>query len=341
MVRQFRIKVGRYMWPTPPPGAVGSWPWPQGLYQAIFNGLVRDYWARVTFGIVDLQFDLSQSVFHRLGDLDSTELAGHRGAALGAIRKYAESELELSTAGYDGFIAMVNPPPCDAGAYGTDALLDQGGSLEFFEHEVGHLLGFQHVFPVYNDRYCVMGETWSWDHAIAAPPEAHGIQILSPGMWRSGRRVSAASLFRRFGRLEMGDNALFRHPHVVDVNLGESVLLSALSETTTPRAVVAIVPIVLGLGGMLAVEYRTATGDDSGLGADAVVVHSIGFRRLGEGHSEHKPPWLEASLPIELGATASVPGARITVGRRNPPALFGPPLADGSNRVYVTVERDV
>ncbi|MEU4443748.1 hypothetical protein AB0K14_20415 [Actinosynnema sp. NPDC050801] len=340
MSTRFRIKVARFMWPTAPPGAVGSLPWPQPVYRAIFGKLVRDYWARATFGIVDLDFDLTWPAFVRLGDLDPA-LARDRGQALSAIRRYAESELDLHTDGYDGFVAMVNPPPCDAGALGKDALLDQGGSLEFFQHEIGHVLGFDHVFPVYDDRYCVMGETWSWDHAIAPPPEAQGIPFLSPLMWRSGRRLSAASLFRRFGRFGMPGNPLFAEPYVVDVGLGQSVLLSAVSETTTPRPVVAIVPIVLGLGGLLTVEYRTATHDDVGLGQDAIVVHSIGHRNPGPGHREVKPVWREAALPIELGASASVPGARITVGRIRPPALFGAPLPDGPSRVYVSVNRDV
>lgn len=340
-VRPFRVKVGRFLWPTPPPGAISGLPWPKGVYEAIFNRLVRDYWSRVTFGIVDLQFDLSATLFNRLGDLDSATLAPNRGAAVPEIRNYAERELEWRLSDYDGFIAVVHSPPCDAGALGSNALLDQGGSLEFFEHELGHVIGFDHVFPLYNDRYCLMGETWSWDHPVTPPPEAAGIRFISNDMWKSGRRVSAASLFRRFGRYGMPAAPLFDRPYVVDVGIGQHTLLSALSETTTPRAVVAIVPIVLGLGGVLAVEYRTSTNDDAGLNADAVVVHSIGYRQPGPGHHEVKPPWLEASLPIELGATASVPGARIRVGRLDPPALYGPPLADGSRRVYITVERDV
>ena len=66
-----------------------------------------------------------------------------------------------------------------------DAVFDQGPfTLEFFQHELGHLLGFEHPFGpggVYDDPYCVMGWSKWHDHPIPRPPEFADVVML-PGV---------------------------------------------------------------------------------------------------------------------------------------------------------------
>jgi hypothetical protein len=313
-----RVMIPRFMWQTVSPDATGSLIWPTAFFDAIFrapNGWsVRDYWSRVTFGLLDLRFDLANLWW--LLEREQSSLRDDRGGMIAACRAATE-ENDYSLAGYDRVVCFVNPPPCNAGAIGApgDVVLDQAGSLEMFQHEVGHLLGFEHVWGrngVYEDPYCVMGYTGQWAHDIARPPEFAHLTTIATDFWRSGRRVAAASLYRLFVRPEFGGSgaldsgpgaAGFFDPHVAHVRTGESVWLTALSESSGAEPVLAVMPIPEG--GVLAVEYRNNTGDDAGV-PPAVVIQTIGARSPGAGHHEVDPPWFEATVEPQAGASALV-----------------------------------
>src|SRR6266704_7102384 len=241
-----RVAVLRFLWaPGPPvPDQMPHLMWPQQLYDVIFwspNGWsLRDYWQRVTFGLMDLQFDLDNVVWWRLDDRDQASLMHDRGGIMAACRQAAE-EGGHSLAGYDRVVAFVHAPPCDAGALSEfgDVVFDQNKTLEELQHEIGHLLGFQHAWGpqgVYKDPYCVMGETGPFDHSIPPAPEAAGVTMLKP-FWRSGRRVSAASLYRLFSSPSLGGRggiasgvgaAGYFDVYVFHGQLGQSIWLTAL-----------------------------------------------------------------------------------------------------------------
>jgi hypothetical protein len=326
----FRIKVVSGGWNPPPDGAVGNWPWPVKMIRAVFqdpNGWsVRDYWQRASFGILNPEFDLSEvgALPMSLADLDANWLSHHRSDAIEAVRARARSE-DLHVDGYDGFVALVNPPPSDAGAWGRNALLDQNGYLEFFQHEIGHVLGLDHAFgwstgsgsaPVpYADDYCVMGYTGPQSFTVPTPPEASSVVTPLPGnFWQSGRRVSAANLYRSFPN-EMS-------PWVTRFTTHEKAIVgaaSAVAEIGTPVPARPLAVISLSGTGVpgppdpeLAIEYRVPTVDDRGV-TPAVVVHSIGLRGLGPGVGEVRPVVLEGTLQPVAGQSLQVQRSTVTV----------------------------
>jgi hypothetical protein len=165
-----RIGVVRYMWGAVAPTAQTHPQWPDWAYHEIFqasNGWsAHDYWLRSTFGLIDAQFDIRPWRILRRDqgemldpalvlDWESSILMENRRLCLAAVRQQARDDGD-SLDGYDGVIAFVHAPPCNSGASGGDALLDQGGFLSFYLHEVGHVLGFQHSYGPggpYDDRY--------------------------------------------------------------------------------------------------------------------------------------------------------------------------------------------
>ncbi|WP_329419989.1 hypothetical protein [Streptomyces sp. NBC_01268] len=316
-----RVFVPRFTWRTPSPDAPASTVWGSAFFDALCGRpdgwSLRDYWARSTFGLLDLQFTLSPG--WAVLDRDQTQLRDDRNGMIVACREATEAAGQ-SLAGFDHVACFVNPPPCNAGAAGSgDLALDQAGSLEFFQHEVGHLLGFEHAWGrggAYADPYCVMGWTGTSSHAIDRPAEFADVVTLAPDFWRSGRRPAAASLYRLFVRPEFGGSGSLTSGtggagafdrRVVHARFGTDATVAALTRAgDSPVLAVAN----LDGGGVLTVEYRLPAGDDAGIGDPAVVVHTLGARSIGPGHHEVDPPWFETSFPpaVGLGATVAFGG---------------------------------
>ena len=287
------------------------------LFGDLFNGRngwsLHDYWSRSTFGLMRLSCDVRRG--YKLSGEKQADLGRHRrNVVIDRMRRiYLDDGGSLE--GYEHLVVFVHPPPCDAGVSNRDALFDQAGGLEFFQHEVGHVLGFMHAFGpsgAYGDDYCLMGYTGPFDHPVPADPS---YSLLTPRFWRSGRRVSAASLYRRFVSRDVGGSGDLRSGHgaagafdrrVAHISVGQETRLAALSQARNEQ-VVAVAPLPKGV---LAVEYRTATGDDAGV-RPAVVVHTIGARPTEAGYGEVDPPRFEAAIPPEPGR-----GLTVAVGTR-------------------------
>lgn len=325
-----RIAVLRFYWAPSrlhelhPPS---QWPdeFADNLFQASNGWSLRDYWLRASLNLLQLEFDFSLSGWRQLGThtheetaADGSLLSSHRDAVLSEARRIVEDEGH-SLKSFDGVIAFVHPPPSDAGATNGGAVFDQGGSLPFYQHELGHVLGFQHAFgpfipppdvygSLYNDAYCVMGRTGRQSHEIDVPTVASTAEIADRGFWRSERRVSGAALYRRFaGTDEFVDTGWVAH-----LNLGDRVWIAALSEADNVTPVIAVLDVPDVDGASLVLEYRTRFGDDLGV-EPAVVVHSIGVNYVGDGRTEMNPPWLETTIVPVVGQWATVLGVRIEV----------------------------
>jgi hypothetical protein len=298
--------------------------WPDDFFHEVFqsnNGWsIRDYWSRASFGLLQLEFDFSISNWWRLGDHTHAELQANRGGILAECRKVVENDNGISLAGYDHVIAFVHSPPINAGAIGVGdgASLDQSGTIPFFQHEIGHVLGFQHGFgpfipppspfgSLYNDPYCVMGYTGTQAHAIPVPAQFANTTILQgASFWQSERRPSAAALYRRFT-----DSADFVNSGwVTHATLGQRTWIGSLSEVDNTTPVIAVLPI--SDEQLVTIEYRTNFGDDVGV-TPAVVVHSIGAHDVGTGRSETSPPWFEGTITPVIGSSLKVLGVKIAV----------------------------
>jgi hypothetical protein len=298
--------------------------WPDALFHETFqanNGWsLRDYWLRSTFGLLRLEFDFSIANWWRLDDQTHAALKDDRGGILAAARRVVEVDNGISLARFNQVIAFVHAPPCNAGAIGGGAVFDQGGTLPFFEHELGHVLGFQHAFGpfipppnefgnLYNDPYCVMGYTGVQSHPIPQPAAFMQTQILhGANFWRSERRASAAAVYRRFS----GTGDFVNSGWVAHTATGGRVWIGSLTETTNTAPIVAVLPIPAQPEAQLTVEYRTSVGDDAGV-AQAVVVHSIGAREVGLGRDEVNPPWFEGTLAPVVGSSFETLGVRFEV----------------------------
>jgi hypothetical protein len=272
--------------------------WPDSAFFEIFqasNGWsLHDYWLRSTFGFIDAQFEVRPWRILRRGQ---AELMNDRNAIIDACRGQAREDGE-SLDGYDRVIAFVHAPPCNAGAWTTpgDAALDQNGWLPYYQHEVGHMLGFEHSFGprgVYDDAYCVMGATNVQSHAIVMPAAFNNLTILKGAdFWRSERVLSAAALYRYVPDFASS-------PSVVGFLAERSdVTLTALTQGHWGGTLLAVVPTD---SGEFTIEYRARFGDDEGI-RPAVVVHSIGRRFFDAGH-EVNPVWFEAAIDPVTGTT--------------------------------------
>jgi hypothetical protein len=298
---------------TAPARSAGGIHWDTPFFSELFQGRngwsIRDYWLRATFGLMDLQFQLAGRWW--ILERDQTALRNDRGGMIAACRAATE-ENGQSLAGFDRVVCFVHPPPCNAGAIGSpgDVVLDQAGNLEMFQHEVGHMLGFEHAWGrsgVYDDPYCVMGGGGTYANDIPRPPEFSGVVTLAQDFWRSARRVAAASLYHLFVRglgdlTAKGAAGSFEH-RVVGTRFGRVAEVAALSQARD-KPVIAVAPIPSG--GVLTVEYRTAAGDDVGVDP-AVVVHTLGSRSIGPGHHEVDPP---ATPLLSLRSVAWITPAR-------------------------------
>ena len=326
MAVPMKVAVLRLLWAPGPPRADEEphLQWPDELFHELFqasNGWsLRDYWRRASFGLLDLEFDLSIAHWWRFGDHTHAEFMGvdhERSKILAAARQVVEDN-GVSLSPYDAVIAFVHAPPCDAGAVGGGAVFDQGGALDFYQHELGHVLGFQHSFgpfipppnpygSLYNDPYCVMGYTGSQAHTIPVPAQFASVPIINPSFWSSDRRPAAASLYRRF----TGTPDFVTSGWVTHADPGARLWVAALSEAENTTPVLAVLPLPASQN-QLTIEYRTQTGDDLGV-TPGVVVHSLGAHDVGAGRGEVNPAWFETFIPAVVGASATVLGVHLEV----------------------------
>jgi hypothetical protein len=318
----YRVKVVRGVWSPPPASATPGFPWSPAFCRALFqdsNGWsLRDFWLRSSFGILNLDFDIEFGNPYVLDGLDANYLSGRRRECIDAVRQFMR-ERGLHVDGYDGFIALITPPPCNAGSLPSrEALFDQGGFLEFFQHELGHVLGLAHAFgpdggdsdheTVYEDDWCVMGWTNPQSFTVPIPPEAASVvSPLSGQFWQSGRRAAAATIYRWYPS-EFS-------PWIRRFGFGERVVIGAASAVAaigSPDPARPLAVLTLPEGGELAIEYRVPTVDDRGLLTAAVVVHSIGRRDVGLMDNGH--PFGEVNPIFLEGTLAPVTGSRIVIG---------------------------
>jgi hypothetical protein len=309
-----RIAVQKYLWSEVSQDAQSNLPWGPTVFDVLLsdgNGFsMRDYWSRTTFGLFELEFTVGR--LWQASGKSQDALRNDRSRMVQAFRQlYLDDGGSLD--GIDSFVFFLDPPPCDAGAQGRDAVLDQGGRLEMYQHEIGHVLGFMHSFGpsgVYGDPYCVMGATGPSDHPVQVVKDLTGFTFLDPAFWRSGRRVSAAALYRRFVDTSVGGSgdprsglgaAGFFDSRVVHTQLGRTEWVAALSEDGG-QPVVAVAPLPQGV---VAVEYRVRSGDDIGV-TPAVVIHTLGVRPNEAGIGEVAPPRFEGTIDPRAGGSLTL-----------------------------------
>jgi hypothetical protein len=323
-----RVAVLRFLWPPGPAvsGALPSLTWPDEFYEQLFqahnNWSIRDYWLRSSFGLLQLEFDFSLAHWWRFGDFDQASTSSNRNGILDDARQIVEADSPGALDRFDQIIAFVHAPPSNAGArsLASDAVLDQNAIIPFYQHEVGHMLGFEHAYGpfvpppspfgnVYNDPYDVMGYTNLQAHSISTPAEFANIQSY-PGknLWLSERRPSAAALYRRF----TGTPQFVQSGWVEHANLGDRVWVAALSEAVNTVPVIAVIPVPGSNDGVVTVEYRTATNDDAGV-TPAVVIHTIGVHPVPAGRGEVNPPWFEGTVTPSVGSSFVAVGLRFQV----------------------------
>lgn len=322
--RRPRICLLRYQWQTPKPGDNSAPIWPDWFFDEVFsrpNGWsLRDYWYRVSAGLVDI--DVVVAPWHTLEKDQSAKDSNDRAKVIQMCRDQAATD-HITLDGFDHVIAFLYPGNNNSGAYGGDAVFDQSPfSLEFYQHEMGHQLGFSHACGtrgdyVYEDPWCVMGFSLDQGHPVATTPVVAAVPLDDPnGFWRSGRRLSTAALFRYDGSTEFASTPGVVH---LDVTGGpQTVTLVAAGESRLYDPVVAVLKSDFFV---LTVEYRTPTGDDVGIRSaekirSAVIVHSIGRRQLLRWQGERDPVWLEAEIPADplRNPKADIPDAWITHG---------------------------
>jgi hypothetical protein len=264
---------------------------------------VEQFWWRNSMGLVDLTFEVYpwRSLPGTQADLDTS-----RGSVNSLVRSQAGHDgVPLSQ--YDHVCTILHPPPGDRGAAGVpgDMVVDEGPfSLEFFEHECGHLLGYEHAFgsagdrtwQAYHDDFDVMGYSEDNDRAIPTPSDLASLSLPAGiNFWRSGRRLSAASLYRYVDPFKTSSG-------VIRVPAGEtqSVRLVALTKGRFGDPVIAIVSTP---SGEITVEYRINFADDFSLRQGPVLVlHSIGRRVLPRGAHEVNPVVYEAQVSATIGS---------------------------------------
>ncbi len=310
--RVVRVALLRYAWQTPRPGSPVIARWTDQQVREIFAAentwSVEQYWWRASMGLVDLVFDFYP--WRTLPGMQATLDVG-RGAVNDLIRAQAASD-GVPLDKYDQICTLLDPPPGDRGATHSpgDVVVDEAPfAHEFFQHEFGHLMGYEHAFGLratdqtwqaYIDNFDVMADSLNNTRNIPAAQDLAGLP-LPPGLlfWRSGRRLSAASLYRY-------ESAFASSPSVVRVptKASQSVRLVALSKGRFGDPVVAVVSTAKG---DVTIEYRIAEGDDSAMSqAPALVVHSIGRRPLPPKAHEINPVVFEAQAAARIGTTIAI-----------------------------------
>jgi hypothetical protein len=316
--RTVRIAFVRYAWQTPNPTSPTGLPqWNDNTVGEVFdrtNGWsVNEYWRRATLGLVDLKVDLYP---WKTMPGSQAALDTNRSSVAALVRQQAAAD-GVPLARYDQLVSLLHPPPGDRGAVSTpgDVVLDEmmaGGQLaflEFFEHEFGHLLGFEHAFGpqggnwvAYPDNFCVMGSTGPGRHAIPSQPKLDVQQTAGAGFWWSGRRLAAASLYRYV-------EAFKASPSIIRVgrNSVSTVRLVAVTEGRFGDPLIAVVETKQGEA---TIEYRVATDDDIGLNqTPCLVLHTIGRRPL----SPPPPQTHEVNPIVYEGTCAASTGAAVSL----------------------------
>lgn len=339
-----RIAVLRYQWATPRPGVSVGPVWPDAFLEDVLvaaNGWsLHDYWYRCSEGLVDL--DLQILPWRTLEQDQSSDDAQDRGKVLTMCRDQAAQD-GVDLAGFDHVIAFLHPTDNPAGASGGDAIFDQAPySLEFYQHETGHVLGYSHAFGTsgdyaYQDDWCVMGFSGPQDHPVAVPPDDASTTVADPGsFWRAGRRLSGAALYRYTASTDFASTSSVRLP---DLTAGPQTLdLVAAGESWLHDPSLAV---VVGDDFRLTVEYRTPSGDDVGIRSgeavrEAVVVHSIGRRAPLRWQSEDDPVWLEAVIVAKHDQDAWVTHA----WEKDPKDVHVRVVSAAGRRVTVEISRD-
>ena len=163
---------------------------------------------------------------------------------------------------YDHVVAFLYPGNNNAGAAGSDAIFDQSPySLEFYQHEMGHVLGYSHAFGPqldyeYEDGWCVMGHSLVQDHPVMVPPALAAVMVDNPtGFWRSGRRLSTAALLHYTGSTEFASTSSVLHLDIS--NAPQTIQLVAASESQLHDPSVALIGTELF---QLTLELRIPTG---------------------------------------------------------------------------------
>lgn len=296
-----RIKVLRYVWEDGWSGARSIPPWPDGVFSEIFqaaNGWsIRDFWLRSTLGRTNLRFDIAP--WGVLYGRSHEALKDDRGEVIGACRHQAELD-GLPMTGYDHVVAFVHEPPANTGTLNGDAVLDQGVVLlERYHRHIGHLIGFGHTLgPGGDDACCVMGPV-----NAATPTD---VAVL-PGveLWRSGRKLAAATLYR-YSRDFSASPGVLR----VDVSAPRTVTLTAVGEAGPRDPMLAAVATDRGT---LTFEYRSEAGFEP-----AIIAHSIGIRSPDGKHQGIDPVWFEARFPALTGSEFALAGVRVVVAAASP-----------------------
>ncbi len=304
-----RYAMIRYMWQIPEADAeTGFFPWSDEMLRAIFtdqNGWsVKSYWERATLGLMTFDIDIYPL---RVLPLLENGQQNNRGDCINLLKTQAIADgipLELPLGNiniYDNVIAFILPPPSNAGASSVngDALFDENGCLEFYQHEIGHVLGFPHTwgldsdnnYGAYNDDYDIMGNTFPYRHSIPAAPEL-AYQKLNENFWFSGRRLSAASLYRYIP-------SFASQPSIIRLSFPceTQVTLSGLAVAEYNQPVLVVVATQHG---EILIEYRPNMGDDIGV-EPAIVIHSLDRRSVTPGASEIRPVFYEGRVSLPAG----------------------------------------
>lgn len=301
-MKRMKFAVLAYRWATPPAKAKTRYkPWSTAFLEQVFarpNGWsVAEYWKRATLGLVEPEFVIFP--WRTLGPARAG-LETDRGGSVEFVRQQAIADSQ-ALAGFDKIIAFVHPPPSNAGATGSpgDALLDEDADLSFYQHEVGHMIGFQHAwgpkdgggFQAYADSYCVMGFTNDSSRTISAP-KGFASATLHQGMWRSERRLSAASLYRHLPEFAASSRVVR-----VSASRTTSVTLGGLA---SPDAGLPVLVVASTPHGEITAEYRSKAGDDANV-RRAVVIHSIRRRSVPPDADETDPIFYEGKAGFDKG----------------------------------------
>jgi hypothetical protein len=254
----------------------------------------------VTDGLIDL--DIQRQGWNILPADQAAPDSNDRGKLVAKVKEQARAD-GIPVESYDHVVAFLYPGNNNAGAAGTDAIFDQSPfSLEFYQHEMGHVLGYSHAFGTaddyeYHDIWCVMGFSQDQAHQVPVPPDLAAVAVDNPmGFWNSGRRLSTAALFHYSGPTEFATTSSVRP---LDVGVApQTIELVAASESHLHDPSLAVIGTELF---QLTLEYRVPSSDDAGIRPNekarpAIIAHSIG-RRLPLPWQNLVPVWLEAEIP--------------------------------------------
>ena len=287
-MQRLRIIVLACRWETIPPETVVPAPISPLVLQQMFsespgsNWSLADLLVRSTLGQV--RFD--PALVYNIGALPGTLVDREkRGQLINLARQVANNQGILFGPN-DRAVAFINPPPCDAGAFGRQAVLDQAAEHTYYTHELGHVIGYDHSFgsdltgdqnAEYGDPYCIMSARTfggTLPQASGPPPGATVPAGLPAPMWTGSGPLAAAALTA----YHFPDFNTF--PNVVEISsiyhsYPQYTRLVALSEAAPSDLVLARVDT--GLQSFF-VEYRAGTGWDRGLAQPAnpdpaVVIH--------------------------------------------------------------------